>query len=84
MEDVAKKTIHLAADHFGVTETEITPDMDMRSDLSATDLEIADFYTLLEREFGITIPTEDVNEFHTLQDVISYLSDNEQDFTQAS
>ena len=70
------KLLELVSSHFGMPEAELTSEMELKRDLNATELEIADFFQALENTFSITISKEDAMTLHTLGDVIAYLSDH--------
>lgn len=70
------KLLELVSSHFGMPEAELTPEMELKRDLNATELEIADFFQALEKTFLITISKEEAMKFLTLGDVAAYVSDN--------
>ncbi len=80
--EIKKKVIALIAEHFGMEEGEITPEQGIRTDLTESDIEIADFFQKLESEFKLTISMEDEQELHTVGDIITYITDNADDITE--
>ncbi len=55
------------------TEAEITEATSFKDDLGADSLDIFELVVALEEEFGVEIPSEDLESVNTVGDVISYL-----------
>ena len=55
------------------TEAEITKATSFKDDLGADSLDIFELVMALEEEFGVEIPSEDLESVNTVGDVISYL-----------
>ena len=53
----------------------ITPDSDIVNDFGADSLDVIDMITTLSDEFGVEIPDEDIENFHTVGDVVNYLEE---------
>lgn len=70
------KLLDLISSHFGLPESELASEMELKRDLNATELEIADFFQALENTYSITISKEDAMKLHTLGDVNTYISDH--------
>ena len=63
------------ADQLEVEPEKITPDSDIVNDFGADSLHVIDMITTLSAEFGVEIPDEDIETFHTVGDVVNYLED---------
>ena len=63
------------ADQLDVEPEKITPDSDIINDFGADSLDVIDMITTLSDEFGVEIPDEDIETFHTVGDVVVYLED---------
>ena len=50
-------------------------DSDIVNDFGADSLDVIDMITTLSDEFGVEIPDEDIETFHTVGDVVNYLED---------
>ena len=48
---------------------------DIVNDLGADSLDVVDLVMTLEDEFDIEIPDEDIENFHTVGDVVNYLEE---------
>ncbi len=55
------------------TDMEITEATSFKDDLGADSLDIFQLVMALEEEFGVEIPSEDLENVNTVGDVISYL-----------
>ena len=53
------------ADQLEVEPEKITPDSDIVNDFGADSLDVIDMITTLSDEFGVEIPDEDIENFHT-------------------
>ena len=63
------------ADQLEVEPEKITPDSDIVNDFGADSLDVIDMITTLSDEFGVEIPDEDIETFHTVGDVVNYLEE---------
>jgi len=75
------KILELLSEHFGIPVSEISGSMELRKDLVATDLEIADFFQTIESTFNVTISPQDSQQMQTVDDLISYISDHVEELT---
>ena len=53
----------------------LPPDSDIVNDFGADSLDVIDMITTLSDEFGVEIPDEDIENFHTVGDVVNYLEE---------
>ena len=63
------------ADQLDVDPDKITPDSDIVEDFGADSLDVVDMITTLTDEFGVDIPDEEIENFHTVGDVVQYVED---------
>ena len=63
------------ADQLDVDPDKITPDSDIVEDFGADSLDVVDMITTLSDEFGVDIPDEEIETFHTVGDVVNYLEE---------
>ena len=54
------------AEQLEVDPEKITPDSDIVNDFGADSLDVIDMITVLSDEFGVEIPDEDIENFHTV------------------
>lgn len=63
----------MIAEQLGVNEEAVTPEKTLKEDLEADSLDLFELVTNLEDEYGIEIPSEDLEKMATVQDVMDYL-----------
>lgn len=51
----------------------ITPEANFKEDLGVDSLDLFELVMALEEEYGVEIPSEDLESIQTVQDVINYL-----------
>ena len=65
----------VVAEKLNVDESEITESTSFKDDLDADSLDLFEMVMALEEEFGIEIPSEDLEKLVTVGDVLDYLKD---------
>jgi acyl carrier protein len=76
MQEIINRINQHIADSFGFDDpSEIQPDFDLRQDLNATELELADFIAKLEQEFQVEISAEEIRALTTVQELYELMSD---------
>ena len=65
----------IIADQLNVDAASITPESRFRGDLEADSLDLFELVMSLEEEYGVEIPSEDLEKILTVNDVIKYLED---------
>ena len=68
----------LVAENLGVDEADITETSSFKEDLGADSLDLFEMIMALEEEYGIEIPTEDLEKIATVGDVISYIESHKE------
>ncbi len=63
----------IIAEQLNVDQGEITESASFKDDLGADSLDLFELVMALEEKFDIEIPTEDLNNIVTVQDIINYL-----------
>lgn len=64
----------MVADNLGVDAAEVIETSSFKDDLGADSLDLFELVMALEDEFGIEIPTEDLEQIATVGDVINYIN----------
>ena len=64
----------MIAENLGVNEDAITEGATFKEDLGADSLDLFELAMALEDEFGIEIPTEDLEQIATVGDVVQYIN----------
>jgi acyl carrier protein len=75
MNETINRINQYIADSFGFDLTDIQPDFDLRQDLNASELELADFISLLEHEFHVEVSIEEVRGLTTVSDLYEMFLD---------
>ncbi len=70
-----EKIKDLIVEQLGVDEADVTPEAKFGDDLGADSLDLFELVMALEEEYGVEIPSEDLENISTIQDVMDYLKD---------
>ena len=73
MSEIASRVKAIIVDKLGVEESEVTPEASFTNDLGADSLDLFELVMALEEEYGVEIPSEDLEKILTVQDVIDYM-----------
>ena len=71
--DLFEQIKKMVADNLGVEESKITENASFKDDLGADSLDLFELTMALEDEYGIEIPSEDLEQIQTVGDVVKYL-----------
>lgn len=63
----------LVAEGLGVDKEQVVETASFKDDLQADSLDLFELVMSLEEEFGVEIPSEDLNNIVTVGDVIKYI-----------
>ncbi len=74
--DTFEKISQMLADQLSIDVDKIEMDSDILEDFEADSLDIVDMVMSLEDEFGLEVPDEDVENLHTVGDVVRYVEEN--------
>lgn len=73
-----EKIKELAAENLGVDAESITEESSFKEDLGADSLDLFELVMAMEDEFGIEIPTDDLEQIVTVGDVINYINEHKE------
>ena len=73
--DTFERIRELLAEQLDIDEEKITMDSNILEDFEADSLDVVDMVMSLEDEFGVEIPDEEIENFHTVGDVVSYVEE---------
>ncbi len=68
-----EKIREIIVDQLSADPADVTPEAKFKEDLDADSLDLFELVMALEEEYGIEIPSEDLENIVTVQDVIDYL-----------
>ena len=74
--DTFERIRELLAEQLDIDEDKITMDSDNLEDFEADSLDVVDMVMTLEDEFGVEVPDEQIENFHTVGDVVRYVEEN--------
>ena len=66
----------LVAEGLGVEAEKVVPEASFKDDLGADSLDLFELVMSFEEEFGVEIPTEELEKMNTVQDVMDYIEAN--------
>ena len=70
-----EKLIAIVEEQLNLEGTQITLDSKFQEDLNADSLDLFELVMALEEEFGIEIPSEKLESFATVGDVVNYMKE---------
>lgn len=68
-----EKFVKLLVEELQIDESEITMDAELSNDLGINSIELADLVMQCEDTFGIEIQDDDIRQFSTVRDVVTFL-----------
>lgn len=68
-----EKIKEIVADQLGIEEDDIKLESNFKEDLEADSLDLFELVMALEEEYGVEIPSEDLEKIATVSDIIDYL-----------
>jgi acyl carrier protein len=80
---VQQRVLKVIAEVLNKTESEISPEASLRSDLHLDSLQQMTLFIVLEDEFKRTIPPEEVTGLDTIKDVIAFIEKKAQETAEA-
>lgn len=66
----------IICEQLDVDSDEVTMQSSIMDDLEADSLDVVDLVMLLEEEFEVQIPDEEIANIKTVGDIVTYLEDN--------
>ena len=68
-----EKIREMIAENLNIDMNTITEDASFKEDLGVDSLDLFELVMALEEEFGVEIPSDDLDQIATVQDVMDYL-----------
>ena len=72
---MSEKMKSIIAEQLNIDASEITLESSFKDDLNADSLDLFEMVMSLEDEYGVEIPSEDLEKLLTVGDVVNYLKD---------
>jgi len=76
MSEIAVRVKKIVVEQLGVDEDKVADNANFVEDLGADSLDTVELVMALEEEFGIEIPDEDAEKIVSVDQAISYVSEN--------
>ena len=73
-----EKVKSLIVDGLGCEESQVVLEASFKNDLGADSLDLFDLVMSLEDEFGVEIPSEELEKIDTVGDVIKYIEEHKE------
>lgn len=73
-----EKLQELIEEKLGVSAAEVTEAASFKDDLQADSLDLYELMMAIEEEYGVEIPSEELENMVTVGDVLKYIEDNKQ------
>lgn len=70
-----EKIQEIVAEQLNCDVENVTMETNFKDDLDADSLDLFELVMALEEEYNVEIPSEDLNELNTVEDVIKYLQE---------
>ena len=77
MSEIASRVKAIIVDKLGVEESEVTETASFTNDLGADSLDTVELIMEFEKEFGISIPDDQVEKIGTVGDAVSYIEEHD-------
>ncbi len=71
-----EKLVAVIREQLNLEDVEITEKSNFKDDLGADSLDLFELVMSLEEEFGVEIPSEDLEKIATVGDVVNYLKEH--------
>lgn len=68
-----EKLQEIIAEQLGIEADDVSAASNFKDDLNADSLDLFEMIMAMEEEFGVEIPSEDLEQIQTVQNVIDYL-----------
>ena len=76
-EEIIAQVNSLLAEEFEVEESEFTPDANLKETLSLDSINLVDLIALVQFNYKITIPVEDLKKIQTLNNLYDYIEEHQ-------
>ncbi len=67
----------MIVEELGVEESQVTESVSFKDDLGADSLDLFELVMRIEDEFGVKIPTEELETIQTVGDVVKYIESHQ-------
>ncbi|MDO5293821.1 MAG: acyl carrier protein [bacterium] len=71
-----EKLKKIISEGLDIEEEKVVPEADFKNDLGADSLDLFELVMAFEEEFGIEIPTDDLEKMSTVGEVMNYIEEH--------
>ena len=76
-EEIIEKVNSLLAEEFEVEESEFAPDANLKETLSLDSINLVDLIALVQFNYKVTIPVEDLKKIQTFDNLYDYILEHQ-------
>ena len=76
-EEIIAQVNSLLAEEYEVEESELTPDANLKETLSLDSINLVDLIALVQFNYKITIPVEDLKKIQTFNNLYDYIEEHQ-------
>ncbi|MCR5737549.1 MAG: acyl carrier protein [Eubacterium sp.] len=77
MKKMFEQIKEMIVEELGVEESQVTESVSFKDDLGADSLDLFELVMRIEDEFGVKIPTEELETINTVGDVLKYIESHQ-------
>jgi acyl carrier protein len=76
-EEIIEKVNSLLAEEFEIEESEFAPDANLKDTLNLDSINLVDLIALVQFNYKVTIPVEDLKKIQTFNDLYDYIEQHQ-------
>ena len=76
-EEIFSKVVDVLVEQLGVEKENVKKDSEIMTDLGADSLDVVDVVQVLEEEFNVKVPNEDIEKLKTVEDITNYIAEKQ-------
>lgn len=76
-EEIFNKVVDVLVEQLGIEKEKVKKESEIMTDLGADSLDVVDVVQVLEEEFNVKVPNEDIEKLKTVEDIANYIADKQ-------
>ncbi|OGP56060.1 MAG: acyl carrier protein [Deltaproteobacteria bacterium RBG_13_61_14] len=72
--DIKERVIQLIIEHLELAPADVVPEAHFIDDLGISSMDLWELVLVMEDEFGLEVPDEDLEKIGTIQDAINFIT----------
>jgi acyl carrier protein len=77
--DIKERVIQLIIEHLELDPADVVPEAHFIDDLGISSMDLWELVLVMEDEFGLEVPDEDLEKIGTIQDAINFIAAHVED-----